>query len=52
MGLLGKKKTPEELLTEGRAQFESGDMRHMYMTLHGLATKEIRRPVIISGFTG
>lgn len=39
MGLFGKKKTPEELLTEGRAQFESGDMRHMFMTLHGLANK-------------
>lgn len=39
MGWFGKKKTPEELLAEGRAQFESGDMRHMFMTLHGLANK-------------
>lgn len=38
-GIVWKEKTPEELLTEGRAQFESGDMRHMFMTLHGLANK-------------
>ena len=39
MGLFGKKKEPEELLAEGRAQYESGDMKHMFLTLHGLANK-------------
>lgn len=39
MGLFGKKKTPEALLAEGRAQYESGDMKHMFLTLHGLANK-------------
>lgn len=39
MGLFGKKKTPEELLAEGRAQFESGDLKKMFLTLHGLANK-------------
>ena len=39
MGLFGKKKTPEEILAEGRTQFESGDMKHMFLTLHGLANK-------------
>ena len=39
MGLFGKKKTPEETVTEGRAQFESGDFKKAFLTLHGLANK-------------
>ena len=39
MGLFGKKKTPEETVAEGRAQFESGDFKKAFLTLHGLANK-------------
>ena len=41
MGLFGfgKKKTNKEILAEGRAQFERGDLRAMFLTLHGLANK-------------
>ncbi len=39
MGLFGKKKTPEETVAEGRVQFESGDFKKAFLTLHGLANK-------------
>lgn len=39
MGLFGKKKTPEEILAEGRAQYEKGDSKKAFLTLHGLAGK-------------
>lgn len=39
MGLFGKKKRPEEILAEGRAQYENGDSKKAFLTLHGLAGK-------------
>lgn len=39
MGLIGKKKTPEEILAEGRTQFERGDFSRAFLTLHRLANK-------------
>lgn len=39
MGLFGKKKTPEEILSEGRAQYVKGDLKKSFITLHGLAAK-------------
>lgn len=39
MGLFGKKKTPEAVLAEGRAQYEKGDLKKAFLTLHGLAGK-------------
>lgn len=39
MGLFGKKKTPEEILAEGRTQFERGDFSRAFLTLHKLANK-------------
>lgn len=41
MGLFGfgKKKTTEEILEEGRTKFENGDLKGMFLTLHGLANK-------------
>ena len=35
----GKEKTVEETLAEGRAQFEGGDRKARFLTLHGLANK-------------
>ena len=39
MGLFGKRKTSAEILAEGRTQFESGDFKMAFLTLHGLANK-------------
>lgn len=39
MGLFGRKKSPEEILAEGRTQYENGDLKKAFLTLHGLAGK-------------
>lgn len=39
MGLFGKKKSTEEILAEGRVQYEKGDLKKAFLTLHGLAGK-------------
>ena len=39
MGLFGKKKTPAEILEEGRSQYVKGDLKKAFLTLHGLAAK-------------
>ena len=39
MGLFGRKKSPEEILAEGRAQFIQGDLKKAFLTLHKLAAQ-------------
>ena len=39
MGLFGRKKSPEETLAEGRAQFIQGDLKKAFLTLHKLAAQ-------------
>lgn len=39
MGLFGKKKSPEEILAEGRAQFIQGDLKKAFLTLRKLAAQ-------------
>ena len=39
MGLFGKKKTPAEILEEGRSQYVKGDLKKAFLTLHALAAK-------------
>lgn len=39
MGLFGKKKTPAEILEEGRSQYVKGDLKKAFLSLHGLAVK-------------
>ena len=38
MGLF-RKKTPKEILAEGKAQYVKGDLKKAFITLHGLAAK-------------
>ena len=39
MGLFGRKKSPEEILAEGRALFIQGDLKKAFLTLHKLAAQ-------------